>query len=42
MVKGPTPGRLFGMSEVVNLIKGADKGDDGWTSGYSAKCISNF
>jgi len=23
MVKGPTPGRLFGMSEVVNLIKGA-------------------
>ena len=42
MVKGPTPGHLYGMSQVVNSIKGTDKGDDGLTSGYSTKSISNF
>jgi hypothetical protein len=42
MVKGPTAGRLYGMIQVVNLIKGTDKGGDGLTSGYSTKCISNF
>lgn len=42
MAKCPTPGLLFGMSPGVNLIKGIDKGDDGWTSGYSTKCVTNF